>query len=370
MLFTAPDITCPVCFDTFTAGSVRFRCEAQPPHVFVAPPKGFFSRSKVVTEARCPTCNKPARSRLCKSCSFELTHDAGLVQDRRVAIIGGRNTGKSHYIATLVHKLEHEVGRNFDVTLRMIGDATRRRWEDDFHGPLFRRKTLLQITQSAAVDSVVKTPMVFRLMFGRQSGRAGINFSFFDTAGEDMRTLTAMAVETRYITRAEGLIFLLDPLQIPAVRERLPDVPGPPPDPHSEPTYLIDRLCDLFESLSILKPGSKIQVPVAFVLAKIDSIWPLIEPGSVLRKPGEHFGRLQRRELETVHTEIWNLLEMWLGSGFNKRLDDNFGKFRYFAASALGAPPGPDGHVTTVSPLRVEDPFLWILSELGLVRTN
>jgi len=157
-------------------------------------------------------------------CHFELTHDAGLVDDKVIAIIGGRNTGKSHYIATLVHKLEHEVGSNFGWSLRMVGDPTRERFENDFRAPLFRRKTVLQMTQSASIDAGVKTPMVFRLSFDKGARRGAINLSFFDTAGEDMKSLNAMSVETRYITRAAGIIFLLDPLQIAAVRERVPDL--------------------------------------------------------------------------------------------------------------------------------------------------
>jgi GTPase SAR1 family protein len=304
---------------------------------------------------------------LCADCHFELTHDAGLVEDRRIAIIGGRNTGKSHYIATLVHKLENEVGSNFGWSLRMIGDATRTRFENDFHGPLFRRKTVLQMTQSAAVDAGVKTPMVFRLSFNKESKKC-INFSFFDTAGEDMRSLEAMSTETRYITEAEGLVFLLDPLQIPAVRERLPRMPGPPADPLSEPTYLVDRLCDLFESHKDIRAGGRIKVPVAFVLSKVDAVWPLIEPGSILRRPGEHFGELRRRELDSIHTEVWNCLETWIGSSFNNRVERAFSRFRYFAASALGGSADGAGRLETVAPLRVEDPFLWILAELGFVR--
>jgi hypothetical protein len=337
-------------------------------HVFTAPRTGLLNRARVIRSARCEACGTETTKRLCTECHFELTHDAGLVDDKVIAIIGGRNTGKSHYIATLVHKLEHEVGSNFGWSLRMVGDATRTRFENDFRAPLFRRKTVLQMTQSASVDDSVKTPMVFRLTFDKGMRRGAINLSFFDTAGEDMKSLNAMSVETRYITRAAGIIFLLDPLQIAAVRERLPHLNVPPADPHSEPTYLLDRLCDLFESQAHAGTPRRIDIPVAFVVSKIDAVWPIMERGSLLRQPGEHFGTLRRQEVQSIHTEVWNYLETWIGSGFNNRVEQAFSRFRYFAASALGRSPDATGGVDTVSSLRVEDPFLWILMELGFVR--
>jgi hypothetical protein len=380
-------ITCPQCFTTFAAREVHFRCmdphcprwgEVKRPaagggvpvmgHVFAAPQRGLRSAFGVVRKAACDACGVEASKRLCGTCHFELTHDAGLVDERVIAIIGGRNTGKSHYIAGLVHRLEHEVGGNFGWGLRMVGDATRTRFERDFRGPLFRQKKVLQQTQTASVMHEVKTPMVFRLTFERGGRRAAINLSFFDTAGEDMKSLDAMSAETRYITRAAGLIFLLDPLQVPAVRERLPAASLPEYDAHSEPAYLIDRLRDLFESQGGVGATQRVPVPVAFALSKVDAIFPLIDPGSLLRRPGEHFGAVRMGEIRSLHTEMWGYLDSWMGSGFNQRIEQGFARFRYFGVSALGGAPDAQGRLETVAPTRVEDPFLWILMELGLLR--
>lgn len=382
-------ITCPQCFTAFAAKEVRFRCvntrctrwgPVERPgagsgtpvtvmgHVFAAPARGLRSAFGVVRRAACDACGAESTKRVCGTCHFELTHDAGFIDERVIAVIGGRNTGKSHYIATLVHRLEHEVGGNFHWGLRMVGDATRARFERDFRGPLFRQKRVLEQTQTASVIAEVKTPMVFRLTFERGRRRSAINLSFFDTAGEDMKSLDAMSAETRYITRAAGLVFLLDPLQIPAVRERLPAAELPPYDATSEPAYLIDRLRDLFESQGGVGATQRVAVPVAFTLSKIDAIFPLTEPGSLLRQPGEHFGTVRLGEIRSLHTELWGYLDRWMGTGFNQRIEQGFSRFRYFGVSALGGAPNAQGRLETVMPLRVEDPILWILLELGLLQ--
>lgn len=40
--------------------------------------------------------------------------------------------------------------------------------------------------------------------------------SFFDTAGEDFNSRESVELNTRYLTNADGIILLLDPLQMPA----------------------------------------------------------------------------------------------------------------------------------------------------------
>ncbi len=387
-------ITCPFCFETFDAQEVDFRCMnpqcgrqdldtvlaralGQPnapllAHTYPYARHGLFT-PRVPVAMHCDACSKESKTRLCPKCHFELSHDAGLIEDAIIAIIGGRDTGKSHYIATLINRLEHEVGENFNLSVRRVGDSTRERFENDFYGPLFRRQTILQATVSATIDVRVKLPMVFRLTLSKGRRRQAFNLSFFDTAGEDMRSLDVTAREARYITAADGIIFLLDPLQIEAVRRQLPGVSLPASDPLSEPTYIIERLRDLFERRDLhlarrtdRAPG-KVKVPVAFTLSKSDTLFPFIEPGSLLRRPGEHFGSLNLRELHSIDSEIWSYIEAWTGPGFSRRVQDGFAKGRFFGVSSLGQQPDRAGKVKTVASLRVEDPFLWILYELGRI---
>ena len=194
-------ITCPFCFDRFAPEQVKFRCTnarckrepdevyarqrgilpASMGHVFTAAKQGWLKTrlSRIQTSASCDDCSQQSSERICPHCHFKLSHDAGLITDHVIAIIGGRGTGKGHYVATLIHRLENEIGSQFGFSLRMLGDETRRRFDEDYRDPLFRKKTLLQPTRSGGVEIQTKSPMVFRLTFKKGRWKRAINLSFF-----------------------------------------------------------------------------------------------------------------------------------------------------------------------------------------------
>lgn len=384
-----PTITCPYCFESFKSTSALFRCANEKcpleedkvyaaarglprvmlRHVFAGPPATWLSRfSRKVPVASCDKCKRQSSKRVCPKCHFELSHDAGLIEDHLIAIIGARGTGKGHYFATLINRLEHEVGTQFGFGLRMLGDETRDRYRNDYYLPIFERKKILQPTRSAVIDATTKTPMVFRLTLQQGRRIRAVNLSFFDSAGEDMRSLDTMSTEARYICHAAGIIFLLDPLQIPAIRQQLPADSLPDADNHAEPTYIVERLRELFERQLSLPATAKVKTPVAFVLSKIDELSPILNPGSSLHRTGEHFGYLNLSDVQSIHTEVWNYVQTWMGGGFDSRAETGFGKYHYFGVSSLGRPPDAHGELESISPVRIEDPFLWLLYELRLIK--
>lgn len=387
-------ITCPFCFEVFPSQSAMFRCSnprcsgreedtvysealgvRTPPtgRAFSAAPRsGLLSRfSQEMPKAACDKCGKDTNVRICPSCHFELSHDAGLIDDYVIAIIGAKGTGKGHYLATLIHRLEHEVGTQFQAGLLRVGDVTRRRFKNDYEQPLFLRKEALEATLSGAVNLSVKVPMVFRLTIRDGRNTQAINLSFFDSAGEDMGSLDAMSIQAKYICHAAGIVFLLDPLQIDSVRQQLQGCPGvrlPPFDPDAEPASIVERLRELFERQQSLRATAKVKTPVAFALSKIDMVMPILAPGSALLRTGEHFGYYNLSDSQSVHTEVWNYLQNWMGPGFDNRVASAFDKYRYFAVSALGRSPDEKGKLEAISSIRVEDPFLWLLCEMGLIK--
>lgn len=384
-------ITCLFCFSRFPPEDALFRCtnpacpdSAPDPEyaryeglpgigpmgrVFAAPPpaRGLLGRAAPVLAADCPTCGRTTQKRICPVCRHELQHDAGLVDEKIIAVIGGRSAGKSSYIAALVRRLRNEVAMNFGTSLNAMNETTRLRYRQDFEQPLYIDRRVLQATPPAGLEARTKTPLVFRLTFhtGRRLNRVA-SLVLFDTAGEDMQSLDAMSTEARYICHADALIFLLDPLQIDTVRALLPAASLPVRDPNAEPLQIVERLRELYERGFGLRPGQKIGRPVAFTLAKIDTLYPIIDPGSALLRTGEHFGYLNLRDVETVHTEISNYIQAWMGPAFNNTVRSSFQTYRFFGVSALGRAPDRDS-IQTVTPLRVEDPMLWILHQFGQI---
>lgn len=381
-------ITCSFCFSTFSAQEMLFRCVApgctgRTPDSVYSSARGFGlvpmgrilppvkQRIGIPRMTECDQCKKETRTRICPSCHFELPHDIGQIDQRIIAIIGGSNTGKSHYIAALITKLQHEVGANFSFGVSMLGDGTRERWLSDFYRPLFENKTVLQPTLQSAVDSRVKNPLIFRLTLGQHNTRRALNLSFFDTAGEDMTTLglDTLSIEARYICQADGIIVLLDPLQIESVRQRLSSsVNMPRPDPKAQPEFITARLRELMERSLNIAPTKKVKTPIAFTLSKIDALRPIMAPDSALLRQSEHFGTVDLDEIQSVSTEVDSYLQAWINPNFATTINLNFNRYSYFGVSSLGSQPDAHNHLTAVNPRRVEDPFLWILYQLSLMK--
>ena len=388
-------VLCPFCFNKFSSTKILFRCsnincadrtpdkiydsyQGLPPgktsslmgRVF-SPTTNFLGRTvnrfNSPREANCPTCKRTTNKRICPTCHFELMYDVGSTTEEIVAIIGGRSTGKSSYISVLIQRLKNEVGADFNAAVMAIGDGTRTRYENDFYKPIFKDNKELQSTQSGRTNSTIKIPMVFRITIDNQGKRKAVNLVLFDTAGEDMTSLDLMSAEARYILYSDAIIFLLDPLQIESVRERLSGVDLPALVPDAAPIPIVERLYELHEKQFGMRPEEKIKKPIAFTLAKIDVLFPIIDPGSVLHYSSNHRGYLNLSDMQSVHTEISAYLENWLGLNFNNLIKTNFKKYKYFGVSAFGKSP-VNGKLNGVSPLRTEDPLLWILHELSLIK--
>ncbi len=379
-------IVCPFCFESFPLQQMCLRCvnpvcrgkvadtlfahaRGYAPVIMgrvLIPPSGQY-RPGMSHQVACDFCEKVSRTLLCPICHFELPYDIGQIEQKVIAIIGARASGKSHYIASLINRLEMVVADSFQMHLQKIGDETEERWTRDFYTPLFVRKTVLQPNKPASIDPQVRIPLIFRLITRRNGSTRALNLSFFDTAGEDMTSADIMAVHNRYIIHADGIILLLDPLQISQVRQELnlPNLPGI--DPKASPLYIIGKLRELFERTQQVRAKQKVTIPIAFTLSKTDALTPLLAPGSPLKEHSSHVSYLDLREMQSVSTEVENYVKKWIGPGFSLAIEHNFQCYEFFAMSSLGSQPENNKPLRVVSPRRVEDPFLWLLYKLNLI---
>jgi hypothetical protein len=392
MLYKWKKIRCPFCLAQFAASEVIFRCKnlrcAKEPddvyhrahggnpidkgHVFTPPSTGNpLTLIKAPKEATCDRCSMSSGNRLCPTCHHDLLDDAGEYDDHWIAVIGGRGTGKGHYFTTLVHRLQQEVGPHFGFSFDEQGEDTRTRYRLEYKIPLLNNREVLQPTPSASIDANVKSPLIFKFIQPITTQRTKrVYFSFFDSAGEDMLSLDAMSTEARYICSAAGIIFLLDPLQIDTVRQKLPQEGLPLRDMTGEPGNIVGRLRELFERHQGLSGTKKIKTPVAFVLSKVDTLFPVIDRASALRGTGGHFGAFNLTDAESVNTEVQNYLDSWMGKGFSNSVRYGFAKYKFFGVSSLGRQPDERGNLESVSPIRVEDPFLWLMHLLGQIKAS
>ena len=66
------------------------------------------------------------------------------------------------------------------------------------------------------------------------------------------------------------------------------------------------------------------------------------------------------------------MLKEWGADSFMAQLDVNYTNYSYFAVSALGLGNNPrkDGGIEKPRPHRIEDPFLWLLKENGVIKSS
>lgn len=350
-------IICPYCFGRTTRRKLHMHCPEKCGREGVT-----FPPAKA-----CPHGSEPMRSRFCPNseCANQLEYDYTRVKGRTVALIGATAAGKSTYIGVLIDQLRHAVGEPFGMALEFVGDKSRKRYEDDFAAPL-RAGSVPVMTRT--VRTVLPAPLLFMLKTPRPSLlradriRAAM-MTFFDTAGEDVNQGKDIARLARYLDSAEGVILLVDPLQIAGV--------SPAGDAGMrEQVKVVTMLAALLREQRGLAPSKRIRTPLAIALSKTDAISGALSENSPVRRHHTHQGTYDDSDGRHVHDEVRAWLHHWYGVEFDNVVANNFANYRYFGVSALGTPP--DGQVlaaTGVHPLRVEDPLFWLLAQFKILRT-
>jgi GTPase SAR1 family protein len=385
-------LTCPYCYETLLPREIRFRCNSRlsrtrkqcqrrrdpvlderfgrrPSHD-VGPDFGADGRKST---AVCPDCDGETTYRICPVCHVELPVQFGMVENRLIAMVGARSSGKTIYMTVLLHEMRNQVGEAFGASLMGLDDATMRRYSSEYEDRLYRDRQMFPPTQTATTNANRVEPLVFR--FGlRRKGLFGERpqhtvLSFFDTAGEDFNSRESVELNTRYLTNADGIILLLDPLQMPGARDlAAPGTALPGMDGIDPPSSLLSRV----SSMLLAARGGKavrIDTPIAVVFSKMDAFWHLLENGSPLRSHAPARGRFEVGDSLSVHEEVRQLLKDWDGVPIDQSLENTFARYRYFGVSALGRSATADSRVaaTGIQPYRVADPLLWLLSEFGSV---
>ena len=262
--------------------------------------------------------------------------------------MGAKESGKTVYMTVLVHELMHRVGEDLNAAISGADDDTRLRFASDYEQPLYRDARLLASTTTAGTRD--RAPLVFRFTTEGRSSRLSRNgtgepqrtlLSFFDTAGEDLRSAHSVEENVQYLAAADGVVLLLDPLQMRGARQlaapgTLLPTRGAAGD---DPANVLENITDLIMTKEGTKASQRISKPLAIVFTKMDALLhDLKETSPLLRTPARAPYFDERDSLE-VHTEIQRLLARWEGSRIDQIARKNYRTYRYFGVSALGETP-------------------------------
>lgn len=389
------NITCPWCFQEFKDVKIQFRCinpscELEVDELYskyhrfsrpmrmpqtIDPDEGAL-RNMLGMEAdstACPKCGLSTSKKICPLCHNELPDTVGKYRHIHFAVVGSKEAGKSHFIAVLLNTLRHELGAELDASLLPVNDETIQRYTKEFYEPIFRRQRVLDATRSVAKSVGTKAPLIFCLKMRKGGGNdfEVITLVFFDTAGEDLDHVDRLQVEARYIANADGIIYLMDPLQSDPVRDRLTGAVLPAQ--HTEAGLVVNNIARTVRLTREIDSGKRIEIPFAFTMSKFDAVLPLISAGSYLHEPSRHGRRFNKSDFKRVDSEVRSHLRaLTADSGSTEReVEHNFKRTGFFAVSALGNAPDASGALALgVRPFRIADPFLWLLSETGIIKAE
>jgi hypothetical protein len=329
--------------------------------------------------------------KICPHCHMQLPPKTanGELSSEVIAVIGPVSSGKSNFIGVLLKKLQERYAR--EVGFRMADQATFsfdergviRSWDvwQQRYGGIFDGGDVLAhnppVQQEGAND--IRIPLIFRLEFPRRLRHSltrplapvsALDLFIFDAAGEDMDDAHVMEWWYPYILAAQGIIFLIDPTQFPAVHESLPsDVLDQIEFTGQNPANIVDSVIQLYEERRRVRGGGKIKVPTAFVLSKSDMLGNCVDSTSPILKDSHHPGGFDFEDCALLSDEVMSYVDQWGAS----QLLQSAERFRYssfFAVSALGGLPDMRLGIRDLKPRRIADPLLWLLWQLDYIRTR
>ena len=383
---------CPFCFRNIDSFNLAFQCsgrgnapcvkdtdearikltgnQAQTFKTFT-PPKGRGGAvARVGPVAICPECGGEAKRRACPDCHTALPLDFVGSKNPMIGLVGSKGSGKTVLMIVLVKHLREIIGRRYDADIRIAtdnpdGQQGLSTYKENREKPLFTGRTLPQGTSQLASRQYA-TPIMLRWR-----SRKSTMLSFVDSAGEDLND-TETAFTLQYLSVCDSLIVTLDPFALPGARARLKLPEAATQVDDDVPLEVVSRITEILRTEHRIKTNKKINIPVAIVFTKIDAFYPMLDQHNPIMATAPAVAAYDNADGEAVHEHMRALLDEWGADDIDRHMRQNYGVYRYFAVSALGAEPDyGSGQVAGggVQPHRVEDPVLWLMSKAKTVKS-
>lgn len=322
-----------------------------------------------VSQGHCSKCREPSTVEACPTCHGVIPaqwrqEPAPLVQC--VAMAGARSTGKSLYIGVLKQQLELFVSEVVGKVLNELGD-TEAQYQERYGNRIFVERKILGATLELTQDPASGQPLIFEFKGADDRSRILV---LRDVAGEDLQKLRERKARLNFLTRADAIVMLLDPLKIEDIRAVLKGKAQ-----HGElGGDGIELLRNLLDFLKEAQGKPKTPTPIAVTLSKADYLQAVRETNSPLRalmaRPGSPLQRdpsmsevaFDKKDSDLLQLEIDSLLQFLTGQTIRNLLRESTEVHRYFAVSSLGGDAvGEDIRDAGIAPYRVLDPVKWIL---------
>lgn len=315
----------------------------------------------------CDVCRSKNTVKLCPNCHEPISAAAGNDGTTIFVAMGSEGSGKSHYLASLIKTLEEIYPGEFSTSFEAASQKTVVKFDKEYRNRVFKDGKCLAPTPSYSVAEA-RDPLLYNL--GGENSPSSRAVAFIDTSGKDLDLsdkLSFLNIST-YISGASGIMFLVDPLQVPGIRAKLglPTSEGQFPDMADTLNYISEIIRDKNK----LRSKDDIDVPLAVILTKCDLIVrsasdPEDEDALIGPESSLHIDREKGITDEVNINQIGSEIEEYLRRNVGQEFTDEVNKYtthQYFAVSAIGSEPEDGKLIKGVSPYRVEDPVIWFLN--------
>ena len=371
-----PKFTCPYCYGKHDIKDCGLKCSFCIPgtditckHGVNKDPDGWIPND---SKAKCMKCTDARKRIYCSTEGVGKEIPSGFLagDSLPIALVGAKASGKSNYIAVLIDEIRRKMTSGFNCTLDIsCSEESKKYYDDYYYKPLFRDSRVVEGTDAGEIP-----PLIFPLRFMDSKYRIKkvATLTFYDTAGENFDSDESVLVFNRYIPNSKGIILLLDPLQIPSIRNQL-EGKMPLPEINTDLVEILSRITKNVRDVKNLGDRKSINIPLALVFTKMDALekFGIIPPGSCLREESEHMkrGGFVLSDFENTNIEMSTILENWMDNELLQMMRQ-FSKYSIFGLSALGGVPnGVSLQNGKINPKRVLDPLLWLLAENDYIKT-
>lgn len=360
--------TCYICGESYHPGNCAIISQVSG-EILRPVQSGFLARFWVIDLKG----RKVARERAvrhCPHCDSELVDDAN---SYTIAIVGDSSSGKSHYIASCIHQLlqGHAAQMIGFTSLTGLGD-TNERYYREYYEPIYIQRQKVSLTQQAGPGTPYR-PLIYKMKF---PSKPSINLLFYDASGEDISDPTNFAQYSHFVLDASAIIFLADPMQMPKIVGKLPhhlspQQTGQPIRPMTS-GMVLDRVMNSFRVANIIDEGKKVKTPIAITLSKSDLLTftaSLDASSALYLYDNSYTNQLDIFQFTNISRQVEALISQF-GDSQLILLSKEFEKVCFFAVTATGWTPDPNGAFPPLEPKRCLDPLLWALWQLGMINTE
>jgi hypothetical protein len=284
----------------------------------------------------------------CQAC-HQLLHREH-VESRRIfiPILGGPSSGKTAFMFAVVRKLVEEKAAEMGFETDFIENNTK----------LEYRKVINQLRKGKVPAKTLDAiPKAFNLAL-KKDGKTKWLMYIYDPAGETYQDTENLSVHL-YYKYLSGMIMIVDPFSIPAVRRDYENDlsrtwSSVNPSQLNLEDALAGVLLTLEESFGLSKT-SKIKKPLAVVISKADAfgLEKRIGEEAVDKAVGTGSNRIQIKS-DLIKQQLID----WDEGALIQQIETRFNSVRYFSCSALGRIP--DSTSNDFVPHHVFEPMSWI----------